>query len=510
MLFSSVLSAAASAFLFSSAALVQAAPINATTGSFSVIDGAPLTFSYETSDPFSTNWIAIYPASVDPTTSDKPESAALTWKYTPDAKGTVQIDVDTLLAGPYLACFLSRGGYKPLAPPFTVTVKGDPIPFGFIVNDITLRNARQGDRYEAKIGGLIDGGAAVAFQKVSGNDWLQLSNDGTISGIPPTSYTNGTDASTIVVRATSSTGATSELKATIPVRAAGTPLVPEFRAMTFNMWLGGSQVKDSHRKQVRFIANTNVDIIGLQDTSGGHPKRLADALGWYFWSPPRSNIGTISRYPIVQGYDLVDNAATGMRVALDGDASQINFWSMHLEWTPYGPYDFCFGNMTVEQVLQREAESRRIAQVMDVLKAMDSQLVNANKAPVFLVGDANAPSHLDWTEALRSKNCGRANIPWPTSVKPTEAGLIDSFRVANPDPAAVPGTTWSPLHATNVEGGITGKPEPQDRIDFIYYKGGINVVDSKTIVVGNPKEQPQHKDNEWTTDHAAVITTFRF
>ncbi|KAF3903146.1 hypothetical protein ABW21_db0206904 [Orbilia brochopaga] len=462
MLFSSFVPAVVSAFLFSSTALVQAAPINATEGLLSVIDGDQLTFSYETSDPFSTNWIAIYPASVNPTITDKPESAALTWKYAPDTKGTVRLDVDTLLAGPYLACFMAREGYKPLAKPITITVKGDPIPFGFIVNSINLRNARQGDRYEAKIGGLIDGGSAVAFERISGNDWLQLSNDGTISGVPPT-FANTTDSATIVVRAVSSNGASSELKATIAVRPAGASLVPEFRAMTFNMWLGGSQVKDSHRKQIRFIVDTNVDVV-----------------------------------------------ATGMRVALDGDAAQVNFWSMHLEWTPYGPYDFCFGNMTVDQVLQREADSRRINQVMDVLKAMDSQLAGANKAPVFLVGDANAPSHLDWTEALRGKNCGRANIPWPTSVKPTEAGLIDSFRVANPDPAAVPGTTWSPLHPTNVEGGVTGKPEPQDRIDFIYYKGDIKVLDSRTVVVGSPKEFGQHKDNDWTTDHAAVLTTFRF
>ncbi|EPS42174.1 hypothetical protein H072_3880 [Dactylellina haptotyla CBS 200.50] len=503
MRFISILSTALSAFLCSPT-IVQAAPTKELEGSISIANGELLTLSYRTSDPFSTNWIALYPASAGPTNNEKPDSAALSWKYAPSANGTIRLDVETVPPGEYLACFLAREGYSLLAKPASVTIKAPPSPFVFIVDNITLRNARQGDSYQAKISGLINNykNSAVAYQIISSADWVQLSRDGVITGIPKVA-----SDTTVVIRATSSDKSTSNLRITIPVRKAGTPLVPELRVMTFNLWLGGTQVKDSHTKQVRFIASTNADIIGMQDTSGGHPKRLADALGWYYWQPSRGNIGAISRYPIVQEYGTVGTSG-GVRISLDGENSQVNFWTMHLEWTPYGPYDFCFKNMTVAQVLQREQESTRATHMDSILKAMSGQLADS-KTPVFLVGDTNAPSHLDWTEALRKKNCGYSGVMWPTSVKPKEAGMIDSFRAAHPDPAAVPGTTWSPLHPLNDEGGIAGQPEPQDRIDFIYHKGDIKVLESKVLVVGKPEPFGNHKNNEWTSDHAAVLSVFK-
>ncbi|KAK6523122.1 hypothetical protein TWF694_006017 [Orbilia ellipsospora] len=503
MLFSSI-SAVVSAFFLTSINLVAAAPTQELGGSIAVTNGELLTLSYHTTDPFSTNWIALYPASVSPTNNEKPDTGALSWKYAPNANGTVQLDVETIPPGEYLACFLAREGYKYLAKPAKVTIKAPDTPFAFIASKITLRNARVGEVYTAKIGGLINNvkGSRVTYQLVSGDTWAQINKDGIISGTPK--IAKDTE---ITVRATSSDNSIGDLKVRIPVQKTGASLVPELRVMTFNLWLGGTQVKDSHRKQVNFIASTNADIVGMQDTSGGHPKRLADALGWYYWQPTKGNVGIISRYPIVKEYGTVGTSG-GVRVALDGDNSQVHFWTMHLEWTPYGPYDFCFKNMTINQVLQREKESTRTQQITNILKAM-SNPAGDSKFPSFLVGDTNAPSHLDWTEALRKKNCGYAGVPWPTSALPTEAGLIDSFRAAHPDPVTVPGTTWSPLHPLNDEGGVAGHPEPQDRIDFVYFKGNIKVLDSKALVVGNPQPFGRHRNNEWTSDHAAVLSAFK-
>lgn len=119
----------------------------------------------------------------------------------------------------------------------------------------------------------------------------------------------------------------------------------------------------------------------------------------------------------------------------------------------------------------------------------------------------NAPSHLDWVEGLREQNCGVADFDWPTSVLPTQAGLIDSYRVAHPDPVALKGTTWSPVYPFN--GGTTGDPEPQDRIDFVYATQQLEVISSETVVIGDPQPVPNTADNEWTTDHAVVLTRFQ-
>lgn len=134
----------------------------------------------------------------------------------------------------------------------------------------------------------------------------------------------------------------------------------------------------------------------------------------------------------------------------------------------------------------------------------------ANRAPVLLAGDFNAPSHLDLVPSLQDKNCGVASFDWPSSIIPTKNNMMDPFRVANPDPKAVQATTWSTIYPRH--DGETGKPEPQDRIDFIYHAkdSTLKVVKSERLVVGDPKPYPNHKDNEWTSDHAAAMTTYRF
>jgi exonuclease III len=138
---------------------------------------------------------------------------------------------------------------------------------------------------------------------------------------------------------------------------------------------------------------------------------------------------------------------------------------------------------------------------------MAPHLANSDNVPVLLTGDMNAPSHLDYVEGLREKNCGIADFGWPTSVMPQQAGLIDSYRVVYPDPVAVQGTTWSPIYPLSE--GETGEPEPQDRIDFIYATKQLEVVNSETKVVGKPKSPPDEADNEWTSDHAAMLTRYK-
>ncbi|MBC6463804.1 hydrolase, partial [Actinomadura sp. HBU206391] len=87
------------------------------------------------------------------------------------------------------------------------------------------------------------------------------------------------------------------------------------------------------------------------------------------------------------------------------------------------------------------------------------------------------------------------------------AGLRDSYRAAHPDPVRDPGVTWSPIHAEHEDG--SGRAEPQDRIDYILYAGaGLDVLHSTTCVSGSPRRYPDVEDNEWPSDHAAVITTF--
>ncbi|MEU3020413.1 endonuclease/exonuclease/phosphatase family protein [Nocardiopsis sp. NPDC007018] len=482
-------------------------------GTLALAEGEDFTFSYSTPEPHAANWVGLYRSSGGGPVDEEYVAPSLVWQYAPESEGTVRLSADSLEPGSYTAFFLARDGYAWLAEPVEVRRSAQG-PTTFPVEAATLHNARQGEAYEATLGGLVSGGGGgTEFTKVSGDAWVKVSPDGTLTGTPrasahrepPAGVTRPDRSSaSVTVEATGVDGSSARLDVTIPVRRHTDPLVDELGVMSLNTWHGGTQVNGYHEKQLRFLLESGADVVGLQETQGRHAARLAQALGWYHWQGSGS-LGVISRYPIVEEYGEV-NASGGVRIALDGEESQVNLWNVHLGYTPYGPYDFCFDGMNVERVLEREAASGRTPQITDTLAAMSHQVDAADDVPVLLVGDFNAPSHLDWTEELREKNCGYADVPWPTSVLPTQAGFTDSYRVANPDPVSAPGITWSPLYPFNE--GSTGRVEPQDRIDFVYHAGDLTVRESRDVVVCDPAPVPGHRDNEWTTDHAAVLTFY--
>lgn len=476
---------------------------SSTSGSLSLVSGKPaLTFKYATDSPGAKNWVAIYYSAADGPEKQEFVQPSLTWSYAPEKSGEVQVATDKLQPGSYRAYFLADDGYKWLAKPIAVAVggKGD---VSFIVEEITLKNARRDTPFEARISGLLsdapDGDTKFTKSNYGLNDqWVRVSTDGVISGTP--AYFSG--STEFAIEAAASDGSTASIEITIPVRRAHEPLVEELKVMSFNLWYGGREVNDFHRKQVRVLANSNVDVVGLQESGGGHATRLGNALGWYSWQSHDS--GIVSRYPIVETYPE-QQAGGSVRIALDGDDSQIILHNCHLGAYPYGPYGFCFDKSPLEKVLEIEEQSRRTPQIIEILKAMKPQLDNADNIPVLLTGDFNAPSHLDWTKAARDQHCGAYDVPWPTSVLPEEAGLIDSYRLLHPNPVHKPGNTWSPIYLDN-----EGRPEPLDRIDFIYHKGkSLKALHSDAVVVGSPKAQPNHKDNEWPSDHKAVITVYK-
>lgn len=479
-------------------------------------DREPLTFNYFTRDVHEDNWIALYCASGGGPVDEAYIQPPLIWEYAPKRQGSVHLEVNQMVdcpvPGEYQAYFLAGNGYRWLAAPVNVSLADPPAgsDLRFPVDHAMLHNARQLEQYSARVDGLLLGRdtAEVSFQKVDGDSWVQIDANGTVSGSPGILAPH---QSQVVVRATTSNGSSAIIRLTIPVRRVYQGLVQDLRILTWNLWHGGTQVRDYHEKQLRFILDSGADILALQETTSDHAIRLGQALGWYHWQSGKS-VGIVSRYPIVEEYGEITRAG-GVRISLNGKRtgildSQLNLWTIHTGAYPYGPYDFCFDNLTAEQVLADEVGSGRVPQVKQTLDGIQSQLDDGQSVPVVFTGDFNAPSHLDWVEAAREMHCGVANFSWPTSVLMEKRGLHDSFRVAHPDPVQEPGNTWSPIFPHH--DGMTGPPEPQDRIDFIYHKGRLEVVDSQRLVVGKPRPSPNHADNEWTSDHAAVLTHYQF
>jgi len=259
-----------------------------------------------------------------------------------------------------------------------------------------------------------------------------------------------------------------------------------------------------------------VDIIGTQETvdnaSGSNAYRvqtIADELGWYNSPTGAGDSGIASRYPITAVYTAANGVAKGARVRLcSNPLREVVIFNTHLDYLHYGPYEAKRAGSTNASVLAEELASQRDEQIADIVSGMSSHLAAANTAPVFLTGDFNCPSHLDWTSANASAHYGKV-VQWPATAAVVNAGMTDSFRQIFPNPQTHPGTTWSPLYSN--------PNEPQDRIDFVFHKGSpatptaaeifTNTLENHGYVYGDDVQAA--RNNTWPSDHASVVVTFQ-
>jgi len=267
---------------------------------------------------------------------------------------------------------------------------------------------------------------------------------------------------------------------------------PRLRVLSWNLWYGGAKVDDHRAKQLKVVLDTEADVVGLQETAGASARELAEALGWHHHQAGE-NLGIISRHPITARLgdpEVGFYGAAGARIRIG--SHEVDVWTAHLHCTPYGPYEAAFDRLPPAELVAREGV--RLAQMREALRWI-AEAAGAT-TPVVLTGDFNCPSHLD-----------RPDVAWPVTKAAEEAGLRDSYREARPDPVRDPGHTWSPVHVRHEND--TSLPEPQDRIDYVLHNGrGLTVVDSRTVVTGVPRPWPDVADNDWPSDHAAVLTTF--
>lgn len=399
------------------------------------------------------------------------------------------------LAALLAACLLAVGLVNPAA----AAPASQGAPSSFVLPAFSLKPARAGEAYSQSVSGTVRPARTdLTFRKTGGPAWVTVSASGTVSGIP--GGADGGSTASVEIEAVDAQGGRTTATVSIPVRTAAQPLVGGLKVMSYNLWFGGTNSKDYRTKQIRFLLNQNVDVVGFQESYATSAQELATLLGWHYYQAGYS-VGLVSRYPIV-AQDSYSSGGTmygaGVRVRLDSKyPKDIVLWTAHLHYDPYGPYDACDSHLTVEQILRREHESGRPRQIAGILDKLAGDLANAPTTPVFLVGDFNTPSHLDWTAATKQAHCGY-EIAWPVTVEVAQAGLTDSYRAARPDPARDPGNTWSPIYPD----------DPQDRIDFVTYAGAVQVLGSTELTVGHV-DPDDPANNEWTSDHRAVLTTFR-
>jgi len=203
--------------------------------------------------------------------------------------------------------------------------------------------------------------------------------------------------------------------------------------------------------------------------------------------------GILSRYPIAA------STRYGATIYLtQDDPVHIYNYNVHLSPSPYEPYGLRDGKIDVEEAVA-QARSSRYPEIQLVLTAMQDPLERGD--PVFLLGDFNEPSHLDWTAAAARADMHLGKeVEWPISKEIARHGLSDACRTVYPDEVKHPGQTWTTL---------TDRPnEVHDRIDFVYFAGeDVQAVDAYTL--GLRAEAPTDRAGPgYPSDHRSVVGVF--
>lgn len=255
--------------------------------------------------------------------------------------------------------------------------------------------------------------------------------------------------------------------------ATGEPM--ELDVLVYNVEYGGNASTD------KVIRSLDADVVGVLESYNRLPE-IAEKTGY-----PYYNVGLqlLSKYPIHE-----PSGADGLYALIEVQPGYaVGFVNTHLDYVAYGPRLLREGT-PVADVIASENEVRTSS--IDVMVPSVEKLIGAGY-PMFLTGDLNEPSSLDYgEETVGSREGVTEVVPWPVSETLIEAGLQDTYREIHPDPLENPGLTH----------------DAGDRIDYVYAGGPLETIDSR--LVGEEGGQDVELGFEpWTSDHRAVLSTFQ-
>ncbi|ANY07840.1 endonuclease/exonuclease/phosphatase family protein [Pseudonocardia sp. HH130630-07] len=266
--------------------------------------------------------------------------------------------------------------------------------------------------------------------------------------------------------------------ATVPPAHAATTV----KALSLNVWVQGTKAQkpDPAARVAATITTQGADVVALQETNTAFSDAVAAELGG--WSAvTQGDVSVLSREAPEDTATFTDGAT-----AASAKVGGVWYYSVHLSYDPYAPYELCDGR-SPEQV------DASMTKQTDQAKALVGWA--RSDAPQVILGDFNSPSGLDWVEATKDQHCGVV-YDHPTMRVFADAGWTDTYRVAHPDPAADPGITWStdPQYT---------EQRDRDRIDYVLTLDGAGQQLSTTAseVVGD------WADPDWISDHYGVLTT---
>jgi endonuclease/exonuclease/phosphatase family metal-dependent hydrolase len=210
---------------------------------------------------------------------------------------------------------------------------------------------------------------------------------------------------------------------------------------------------------------------------------------------------------IITRFPIIDTSGGGALIEITPEQSAWVF-NVHFTAYPYQPYDLRDGTLAQnEAAVIAAAESVRGGQADSLVTAITNSGAMAAGIPVFVTGDFNEPSHLDWTQEAADATARPYDlkVEYPASKKMTDLGLADAFRTIWPDELTRTGYTWTP----GTPPPSVGVNEVHDRIDFVYYWGtGVTAIAAVTVGIDDTNPNTDIAITAYPSDHRAVLGTF--
>ena len=320
----------------------------------------------------------------------------------------------------------------------------------------------------------------------------------------------------------------------VSISQLGAEELTTFRLMTFNILQGGGSAKNVGFGNELFggsrideiasaIKRARADIVGIQEDCSSKSNVILNELGdgWY-------RAGKVySKFPAQLLYSNKDRSLEVVDVKLAG-SRVVRIVNCH--WWPnnYGPFlaqeklradpQLDLNNLAklVKQKGARKGGTRGYTATLEPLEeAIDE------KRAIFLLGDFNEPSHLDWTEHYAKNGSDRwvdnptgtalrLPVQWPGSVLLENIGMVDSFRQVHNDEVKQPGNTWTPPYPSQTPGRRPYGDQVLDRIDRIYHHGNNVQVLSAEVVGEKGDTSDIVIKGRWPSDHRAVVVEYKW
>ncbi|KAF9194185.1 hypothetical protein BGZ51_000766 [Haplosporangium sp. Z 767] len=236
-------------------------------------------------------------------------------------------------------------------------------------------------------------------------------------------------------------------------------------------------------------------------------------------------------------------------------------FNCHLFYLPYQPFQLLkipYENEpfleTAEEAIQSCIDTRG-KEMRTILKEIQTVAEQEKDVPIFLTGDFNEPSHLDWTPLTVMAGLHPISVSWPMTEWAYKAGLVDLWRAYQTHHPGAGSSPTSPIsssftfsnspialsngstHAGSIDKDAVGKDSEKqvierpgftwtvlrreldamdhyDRIDYIF---GLNresspiALKAVAIMMGEEFSRSGEKNEKvlvpWPSDHRAVVAT---